>query len=251
MKTLLGVFTDKGRVTDAINTLRDRGFNPKDISIVMRDSRQANEIKNDTGADVAGGAVSGATTGAILGGLAGLLAAFVIPGLGAFFIGGPIAASLGLTGAAASTVSGAATGVVAGGLLGALMGFGLNENEAKQYQEKIEQGAILIAVPVTMDNEQYCKEVLEDYGATDVKSFTQQSQGTTTRHTSRRYADMPSEESKSSDYEDINEEDIAQTYTSAGAKGGKTRIKNKDSDYEKSRDNDDSVIDTDEDDELI
>lgn len=172
MQTVLGIFRDREDVTAAIDELRERGFDAKDISIVMRDKSQAKEIHDDTGAGVAEGAVSGATTGAILGGLAGLLAATVIPGLGAFFIGGPIAASLGLTGAAASTVSGAATGAVAGGLLGALMGLGLNREDAAYYEEKINAGAILVAVPTADEEVALVRNIFDDYAADDVRAIS-------------------------------------------------------------------------------
>lgn len=200
-KTIIGIFDARHDVEEAINELRGQGFNPKDISIVMRDKSQAQEIGTDTGADVTGGAASGATTGAIIGGLAGLLASFVIPGLGAFFIGGPIAAALGLTGAAASTVSGATTGAVAGGLLGALMGFGLNETEAKHYESRVEEGAILVAVPALEDETDIVKEIFDEYDATDIKTIANAEDTRGEAVTQREYAH----------------------HTYAGAKGGRVR----------------------------
>lgn len=173
-KIVLGVFNEREEVEEAITELKDRDFNPKDISIVMKDTHAAEEIAEDTGAgDVVEGTVTGATTGAVLGGLAGLLASYALPGLGAFFIGGPIAAALGLGGAAASAVSGAVTGAAAGGLIGGLTSaFGLSEEDAKVYQERIESGAILLAVPARNDEESVVKEILETSGADNVKVVT-------------------------------------------------------------------------------
>jgi len=169
-KTVIGIFTEREEAEDAINELKTEGYNPKDISIVMKDRRERQELADDTGTDAAAGALSGASTGAILGGLAGLLASFAIPGLGAFFIGGPIAASLGLTGAAATTVSGAATGALAGGILGVLTGLGLSEDDAKVYESRINEGAILLAVPAEMDEEDRVGVILEHAGADQIKS---------------------------------------------------------------------------------
>jgi uncharacterized membrane protein len=169
-KTVLGIFSDSENAENAINTLKDAGYNPKDISIIMKDKREGKEIAENTGSNMVEGAVSGATTGAILGGLAGLLASFVIPGLGAFFIGGPLAAALGLTGAAATTASGAATGALAGGLLGALTSLGLSEDEAKTYEEKVRSGGILLAVPARTGEEAEVESLLSDSGADDIKS---------------------------------------------------------------------------------
>src|SRR6478609_8432050 len=100
-KTIFGLFDDRPNVEEAIDKFRLEGFDAKNISIVMKDKEKADDLGKNTGFNVAGGAVSGAATGAIVGGIAGLLAGIAIPGLGAFLIGGPIAAALGLGGAAA------------------------------------------------------------------------------------------------------------------------------------------------------
>jgi uncharacterized membrane protein len=168
-KMVIGIFSDRIGAEDGIKKLERIGYNPKDFSIVMKDTREAKALADETGSDVATGAVSGATGGAIIGGLAGLLGAFVIPGLGAFLIGGPLAAALGATGAAASTISGAATGAVAGGLLGALTSFGLTHDEAKTYEEQIKSGGILVAVPARRGEEEEVSSIMEEYGASQIK----------------------------------------------------------------------------------
>lgn len=212
MKTVIGLFETREEVQEAVERLKDEGFAAKDISLVMKDNQQAQEIHTDTGADVAGGAVSGATTGAVIGGIAGLVSAIAIPGLGAFFIGGPIAAALGLTGAAASTVSGAATGALAGGLIGALTGLGLSEEDAVIYESRLKEGAILAAVPVGNRDEQYVTRIFEDYHATDVRTIDQTTRGAR------------------DDFEEFDDEPVARQHADygqsgaymAGAKGGRS-----------------------------
>lgn len=203
-KTVLGIFADQENAVDAIEELKDLGYNPKDLSIVMKDEVIEEQIARDTGADFAGGAASGATTGAILGGLAGLVAAFAIPGLGAFFIGGPIAAALGLTGAVAATTSGAVTGAVAGGLLGALMGLGLSEDEAETYEAHIRAGGILVAVPARTDEEAEVEDILADTGANDIRTV--------------------GGEERVARFEDEEVVDRTGEYAYAGVKGGKRKI---------------------------
>jgi hypothetical protein len=168
---VLGIFSQTDNASEAINSLEAEGYNPKDMSILMKDRQDAQRFAKDTGAgDVVGGAVGGATTGAILGGLAGLLAAFVVPGLGAFFIGGPIASALGLGGAAASAASGAVTGAAAGGLLGALTSaFDLSDEDARIYEERINEGGILVAVPARSGEEAQVISILEEFGADNIK----------------------------------------------------------------------------------
>jgi hypothetical protein len=171
-KTVLGLFDNKEHVEAVINSLKDSGYDPQNVSLLMKDTRDAQDIKKDTGADAATGAVSGATTGAIIGGIAGILSAVMLPGLGAIFIGGPLASALGLTGAAATTVSGAATGALAGGVIGALTNLGLSEDEAQHYEDRVKEGAILVAVPAADDEVSDVKDMFEDHNASDVKTLT-------------------------------------------------------------------------------
>lgn len=214
-QTIIGIFADRADVEGAIDKLKGEKFNPEDISIVMKDKREQEEIGNDTGANVAGGALSGATTGAVVGGIAGLLAGTVLPGLGGFLIGGPIGAALGLTGAAATTVSGAATGAVAGGLIGALMGIGLKRDDAEHYQQRVEEGAILVAVPTNRDDTSYVQRVFDEYHAQDIKTIAAVNEE---QNTHRHYAD-DTKRTRSSDY----------AYAS-GAKGGHTSHSDKQTD---------------------
>ncbi|MCL5783995.1 MAG: hypothetical protein M1142_01405 [Patescibacteria group bacterium] len=170
-RVILGVFTNKSDAEDALSSLEDFGYNPKDISLVMRDM---NKVKEGVGQEediIARDTISGAVAGGVLGALAGLLVATgVVPGLGVLFIGGPLATSLGLTGAAATTVSGATTGVLAGGFLGALASLGVPESEARLYEESIRRGEILLIVPVLRGDEREVSRILENYGANQVTS---------------------------------------------------------------------------------
>ena len=170
--TVVGVFDNRNDAEEAIQHFQEDGYNPKDISIVMKDRGEQQTMEHNTGASIAGGAVSGATTGAVIGGIAGILAGTVMPVLGGFLIGGPLGAALGLTGAAATTVSGAATGAVAGGLIGALMGLGFPEEKAKVYQQRVEAGGILIVVPASEDQVDDVTEIMNVHNATDVESVT-------------------------------------------------------------------------------
>ena len=168
-KTVIGIFDERELAEAAIADLEDLGYNPKDLSIVLKNKEEAEIIEENTGADVAEGAVSGAATGAILGGLAGLVAATIIPGIGAFFIGGPIAAALGLSGAAATTASGATTGVIAGGLIGAFTNLGLTDDEAKVYVQHVNEGGILVAVPIINEKINEVRQIFENNDADQIK----------------------------------------------------------------------------------
>lgn len=166
---VLGIFTDRTNANSAVGDLENKGFDTKDISIIMKNDE--GKVTDVSGNDVADGAASGAVTGGVLGGIAGLLVglgAIVVPGIGALLIGGPLAAALGLTGAAATTVSGAVSGALAGGLVGALVNLGVSEEDAKDYEESVKSGAILIAVPSRGD-ENEVRAILEDHGANKIR----------------------------------------------------------------------------------
>lgn len=172
---VLGVFSKRAAADSAVDDLQSAGFNPKDISIIMKD-----EVISGTGEaqgrgeNVVEGAMSGATTGGVVGGIAGLLigvGALAIPGIGGLLIGGPIVAALGLSGAAATTVSGAVTGALAGGLMGALVGLGVPEEEAKVYEQRVKEGAVLLAVPTATNNEVDVRAILEKHGAEQTRSI--------------------------------------------------------------------------------
>ena len=171
-KMVLGVFSDRDHAEDAIRELQENHYDAKDISIVMKDAEEAKEVADNTGTNVAEGAVGGATTGGVIGGIAGLLigiGAVTIPGVGAFLIGGPIAAALVLTGAAATTVSGAATGALAGGLIGALTGLGVSKEDAEVYEKRVTEGGVLVAVPAETSNVE-AGGILSNHGAEQVRT---------------------------------------------------------------------------------
>lgn len=172
MKSVLGVFQSNENAELAIKDLESHGYNPKDISIIMQDKRKAEELSRDTGTSVAGNTVSGAVAGIVIGGIAGLASVLLFPGIGPFLIGGPIASALGATGLSAGAASAAATGAVAGGLIGALTGFGLSSEDARTYETRVKEGAILVIVPARVGQSSEVEEILDSYDATDVKTYT-------------------------------------------------------------------------------
>ncbi len=206
---VLGIFTNRNFAERAILDLEASGYNPKEMSIIMRDQPEAEAIAESTGSTVATGAVSGMTTGGVVGGIAGLLigmGAIAIPGLGGLLVGGPLAAALGFSGAAATTVSGAVTGALAGGLLGALMALGLPESDARVYEAHIRDGAILLAVP-DLGNRDEIIDILEENSAQNIRVVNDLNHSNVERAVRPEY--RPS--------------DDAQYYGYQGAKGGETK----------------------------
>lgn len=136
----------------AIRALQAAGFGADEISIVAKDEGRAESVAQDTGTDTAEGAGIGAATGGALGALGGLIVgatALTIPGIG-LVIAGPLAAVLG----------GAGIGAITGGLAGALAGLGVSEDDAKQYQQRVEAGDILVVVAAGQ-REAEARQILE------------------------------------------------------------------------------------------
>jgi hypothetical protein len=87
------------------------------------------------------GAGIGGTLGAILAGIAAV-GTLAIPGVG-LIAAGPIAAALAGLGAGAAT----------GGLIGALVGAGIPEEQAKLYDQGIQEGGIVMGVTPRTDED--------------------------------------------------------------------------------------------------
>jgi hypothetical protein len=178
MSTTIAVFHNRNDAENAVHELCQWGVANTDISYVERSEEINNTSINRDKAetvtkDTAGGAASGATTGGIIGAIAGLAVANgVLPGLGTLFVAGPIAAALGLTGGAALAASGALTGAAAGGLVGALGGLGVGAKEAKEYEERVKQGDILVAVNTRDMNEDDIEHIFRNNQAEEIEHHT-------------------------------------------------------------------------------
>ena len=167
-KMMFAAFSDQVDADKAISELHTLGYSAKDISVITKQNRTVGG--KHLGEMTATGAVQGATTGGVIGGVAGLLTgAGIFPALAGLLIGGPIAVALGLTGIAAATLSGVVTGAVAGGLIGALTGIGLSGDDAHYYNETVNSGGILIAIPLMDSDESSVRSVLSNFGAQQIR----------------------------------------------------------------------------------
>ena len=142
-----GLYADRDAAERGIRRFTDAGYEPGRIGIIARNRDDAGKLAEDTGADVAGGAVTGAVAGGVLGGLAGLLigtGALSIPGIGPVVAAGVWANTLGAAGATAA--AGAGIGAAAGGVIGALTGMGFSDDEAHYYDRGIREGRYFVSV---------------------------------------------------------------------------------------------------------
>jgi hypothetical protein len=138
-KKIVGVFYSDQEAINAIEGLKDQGYNSDEISVIGKNKEDIEAVTDETGTKAPEGAATGAATGGVIGGVTGLLAGIgllAIPGIGPILAAGPIVA----------TLTGAAVGAGTGGLVGGLIGMGIPEIEAKQYDSYVNDGRILVLV---------------------------------------------------------------------------------------------------------
>lgn len=160
MRTVVGLFDTRESAEAAINQLTADGVDRESISVAMKDAREASALSEATGAaDLsAEGATAGAMSGAGVGALVGIAligSTVLLPGLGTFLIGGPIAAAL----------TGAGIGAASGGLIGGLIGAGIPEEEAEHYAAGIDRGGIFVSAHVDDTKVAEVRRLFDDQGS--------------------------------------------------------------------------------------
>lgn len=161
-KAVIGIVATYEQAQKAVGELRAAGFTDDDMSVLFPDKSGTRDFAHEHGTKAPEGAIAGVGAGGAVGGTLGLLAGIgllAIPGLGPFIAAGPILAAL----------SGAAAGAAVGGITGALVGLGIPEVEAKQYENKVKGGNILMSVHAdTTERKDRAKAILAQNHATDI-----------------------------------------------------------------------------------
>jgi stress response protein YsnF len=165
MPNVIGLFDNSSQAQQAIERMINAGIDRDQISLVTRDSDH--DKRRDATTEHTSGAGKGAGIGAALGGVGGLIAGIAglaIPGIGPIIAAGPIAAAIG------GALGGAGLGAAAGGLIGALTDMGIPEEEARDYEDQVRQGKILVTVRADNDDEaDRASNIMQLQGALDVE----------------------------------------------------------------------------------
>lgn len=151
-RMVTGLFRDRESAERAYNSLSTRGYSKDDVNVLMSDETRKTHFSGSGAGDTelgdkalegAGvGSAIGGTVGAVLAAIAAIGTSVALPGLG-LIVAGPLAAAL----------AGAGAGGLTGGLVGALVGSGIPEERAKQYEQDIQQGGIVMGVPARSDED--------------------------------------------------------------------------------------------------
>ncbi len=164
-KLVTGMFRDRESTENAYNTVQDRGYDQKDVHLLMsHDTRKKHFADEDTeiGTKAAEGLGKGSAIGGTIGAIAGVVAALgtslVIPGLG-LVIAGPLAAGL----------AGAGAGGLTGGIIGALVGAGIPEERARIYEDGIKKGNVVMGVePRNDEDADYFEKKWKEHNAEEI-----------------------------------------------------------------------------------
>ncbi len=162
----VGIFSNRRDAEHALTELRDAGFNMDRVSVIVKNADRDDQIggagvSDSKGEQIEGGTKTGATAGAVTGsviGLVGTLGVLAIPGVG-------VATEVGIL--LANTLLGGVIGAASGALLGALIGWGVPEDKAKHYDERVSQGDYLVVVQGTAEELLMAEGVLENRGLRD------------------------------------------------------------------------------------
>ena len=167
----IGLFPDRQSAQTAMLQLRDSGFDMNKVSVVNKNTEtgdmQGASVNSGDADQVVESAsdsakIGGATGGAI--GLIGSLGVLAIPGVG------PVA-ELGIL--LANTVFAGALGAASGGLLGALVGWGMSEEDAKYYSDRVNNsGDYLVVVEGDANTINAAQTVLQQNKVSDWRTFS-------------------------------------------------------------------------------
>ena len=134
----VGLFSSRQEAENALYRLRDTGFDMDHISIVAKSGEGLRDLSGNDydpsksdGEQAKGGAGAGAAAGAVTGGAIGLIGSLgilAIPGVG-------VAAEVGFL--LGNTLLGSGIGAASGGLIGALIGWGVPEEQANYYNDRV------------------------------------------------------------------------------------------------------------------
>jgi len=164
-----GMYFERGEAESAVERLHTLGYDAEDISVVMDDKTREKAFANEVGAKTNEGVATGAAAGGLLGALvAGLTATGGISAI----VGSAGAATPIVIGPIAAAFAGLGAGGAIGGILGGFIGLGIGEQRARQYEQGLRQGGILIAVRPKSGNHDRLREALRDRYAADYAGET-------------------------------------------------------------------------------
>ena len=154
--TAVGVFRDYEQARNAVEDLRQAGFDDEHIGVASRYEETETHATPESAETHAGaGAATGGAAGLGVGALWGIaVVTGLLPAIGPAIAGGTLAAIL----------SSAAAGGAVAGIAGALVGLGIPKEEAEYYGNELKEGRTIVTVDAGI---RYSEAIgiLESHGA--------------------------------------------------------------------------------------
>ena len=176
-KHAIGRFMTRENAESALVSLKEAGFDMDKVSVISKKDNTGDiagvDVESAEGNLAKEGAKSGAKTGAVAGGAVGLIGSIgilAIPGVG------PIAEAGFLLG---NALLASGIGAAGGTLVGALVGWGMPEDKAKYYDERLNNGDYLILVEESDAQLERAGTDLGQYGIYDWNVYSAAGRATT------------------------------------------------------------------------
>jgi hypothetical protein len=185
--SVMGIYSNRTMVSEALGILKKSGYRAVDISVLSSDDQGSKDFAHVKHTKALNGAAIGAAAGAVVvAALAWLISTqpVTVTALGPLVTAGPVLAA----------VAGAGAGGALGWIFGLLAGLRLTEYVAKRFAGRILNGGILLSVHC--DTPEWCdraKKTLRDTGARDISSAveTAADYGATDKPTERATVEVP------------------------------------------------------------
>lgn len=144
---VVACFADPKRARVALQHLTELGVDRESVGVLLADGPEARLLLEEEAGSPTEGAKIGSVVGGSLWGL-GAVALATNP-IGVLAVG-PLVALMG----------GAAAGAAVGGLLGGLVGLGIPQHEATLRMEEIQNGGVVLTVPLPAGGDELSRESL-------------------------------------------------------------------------------------------
>lgn len=165
-KRAFGVFSSLQDAEGAIQELKAGGFPMNQVSAINKESEPVSPppaSKAQEGTTL--GAIAGGAAGGVLGLALGLGTIAAIPVLGPISIIGVAATAL------ATTLTSGVIGATAGGLLGALTGYGIPDEQAAIYNDRIHHGDYFLIVEGTEAEVRQAEAILNRWNVQELRIY--------------------------------------------------------------------------------
>jgi hypothetical protein len=158
---VVGVFESVPKAQLAVHILDRAGFAPDHVSLVTRHIDPSSAVGKEL--SIGDDSLRDAAIGATLGGLAGVVSdatIFLITGIGAIVVAGPLVAAM---------------GAVVGAFLGAMEGWGVHKAHIRKYERLVHEGKVLVVVGGRPDELAQADRMLRQTDATEVHLYAESS----------------------------------------------------------------------------